>query len=104
MKAIVSWAKNKPAENEYQKELKILLCRGSIMDDSFIECLNNVDIWREKRNALTHALFIHDIYSENDLLTLSEEGDRLARTLDNAVSTLRKYSKRNDIRKKFNLQ
>ena len=99
------WMKNTPASDEYQKELKILLNRKAINSPEFLQCLDDIDFWRDKRNGLTHALFsVHSYETAKELKPLAEQGYQLARTLDNAVSALRMRDRQNSIRDKFELK
>jgi len=101
----VKWAQNNPASDEYQKELKALLNRKAINSPEFLHCLDGIDFWRDKRNGLTHALFsVHSYETAKELKPLTEQGYQLARTLDKAVSALRKRNQQNSIREKFNLK
>ena len=105
IKKAVTWAQNTQVTDEYQKELKTLLNRKAINSPDFILCLDGIDFWRNKRNGLTHALFsIHSYETAKELKPLTEQGYQLARTLDNAVSALRKRDQQNSIRKKFDLK
>ena len=102
IKKVVTWMKNTPASDEYQKELKLLLNRKSICSPDFFQCLDGIDFWRNKRNGLTHALFSLPSYeTAKELKPLTEQGYQLARILDNAVSALRKRDQQNSIREKF---
>jgi len=99
------WMKNTPASDEYQKELKILLNRKAISSPEFLQCLDDIDFWRDKRNGLTHALFsVHSYETAKELKPLAEQGYQLARTLDNAVSALRMRDRQSSIRAKFKLK
>ena len=105
IKKVAKWSENTPASDEYQKELKLLLNKKAINSPEFLRCLDGIDFWRDKRNGLTHALFsIHSYDTAKELKPLAEQGYQLARTLDNAVSALRKYDKQKSIREKFNLK
>ena len=105
IKKAVSWAKNTPASDDYQKELKLLLNRKAINSPEFLQCLDGIDYWRDKRNGLTHALFsIHSYETAKELQPLAEQGYKLARTLDNAVGALRKRDRQNSIRENFNIK
>jgi len=97
----VKWLDTVPAVGKYQKELKVLLKRGCIIDISFLDCLDNIDDWRIKRNKLTHELFLGHGYKYDELLSLADEGYKLARTLDNAANALRKRNNRVNIRTMF---
>ena len=105
IKKTVTWMQNAEASDEYQRELKILLNRKAIKSPEFLQCLDGIDFWRDKRNGLTHALFSVNSYeTANELRPLTEQGYQLARTLDNAVSALRKRNLQNSIREKFGLK
>ena len=105
IKKSVTWMQTAEASDEYQKELKILLNRKAIKSPEFLKCLDGIDFWRDKRNGLTHALFSVSSYeTANELRPLTEQGYQLARTLDNAVSALRKRNLQNSIREKFGLK
>lgn len=67
--------------------------------EGFENCLSYLDNeWRDKRNQLTHALFNKSaFYAGEELLPLVEEGYRAARTMDKAVSQLKKKN----LRKRF---
>ncbi|MCL2153769.1 MAG: hypothetical protein FWH57_12625 [Oscillospiraceae bacterium] len=105
IKKVTTWAQNTPSNDEYQKELKILLNRKAINSPEFLTCLDGIDYWRDKRNGLTHALFSIKSYEmAKELKPLSEQGYQLARTLDNAVNALRKRDQQNSIREKFKLK
>ncbi|MCL2752016.1 MAG: hypothetical protein FWE62_04580 [Firmicutes bacterium] len=105
IKKTTKWAQNASAADEYQKELKTLLNRKAINSPEFFPCLDGIDFWRDKRNGLTHALFsVHSYESSKELKPLAEQGYQLVRTLDNAVSALRKRDRQNSIRIKFNLK
>ena len=105
IKKATAWMKNAAPSDAYQKELKTLLNRKAISGDEFLKCLDGIDFWRDKRNGLTHALFsVHSYETAKELKPLAEQGYQLARTLDNAVSALRKRDKLNSIREKFNLK
>ena len=105
IKKATTWAQNTPVSDEYQKELKILLNRKAISSPELLQCLDGIDFWRDKRNGLTHALFaVHSYETAKELKPLAEQGYQLARTLDNAVNTLRKRNQKNSIREKFNLK
>ena len=105
IKKATKWMKNAQASDDYQKELKILLNRKAISSPDFIQCLEGIDFWRNKRNGLTHALFsIHSYETAKELKPLTEQGYQLARILDNAVSALRARDKKNSIREKFGLK
>jgi len=105
IKKAVKWAQDTPASDEYQKELKLLLDRKAINGPGFLQCLDGIDFWRDKRNGLTHALFsIHSYETAAELKPLAEQGYQLARMLDNAVGALRKRDQKSSIRKKFDLK
>ena len=105
IRKVTTWSKNTPASDEYQKELKLLLNRKAISSPEFLQCLDGIDFWRDKRNGLTHALFSVNSYeTAKDLKPLTEQGYQLARTLDNAVSALRKRDQQSSIRVKFKLK
>jgi len=101
----IQWVQNTPASDDYQKELKTLLNRKAINSPEFLQSLDGIDFWRDKRNGLTHALFsIHSYETAKELKPLTDQGYQLARTLDKAVSALRKRNQQNSIREKFNLK
>jgi len=105
IKKVTTWMKNTPASDEYQKDLKVLLNRKAISSPNFLQCLDDIDFWRDKRNGLTHALFsVHSYETAKELKPLAEQGYQLVRTLDNAVSALRMRDRQNSIREKFNLK
>ena len=105
IKKAVKWSENASASDEYQKGLKTLLNRKAINSPEFLQCLDGIDYWRDKRNGLTHALFsVHSYETAKELKPLAEQGYQLARILDNAVSALRKYNSKNSIREKFSLK
>ncbi|MCL2632125.1 MAG: hypothetical protein FWD45_03440 [Coriobacteriia bacterium] len=105
IKKAIAWMQNAEAADDYQKDLKALLNRKAISSPEFLQCLNGMDYWRDKRNGLTHALFsVHSYESAKDLKPLCEQGYQLARTLDNAVSALRKRDQKSSIRMKFGLK
>ena len=105
IKKIAKWMQDVPASDEYQKELKLLLNKKAIKSPEFLQCLDGIDFWRDKRNGLTHALFsVHSYETAKELKPLAEQGYLLARTLDNAVSALRKRDRQNSIREMFNLK
>ena len=100
-----TWAQSVPVSDDYQKELKTLLNRKAISSPEFLKCLDGIDLWREKRNGLTHALFSENSYEmAGELKPLVEQGYQLARTLDSAVAALRNRDRQNSIREKFNLK
>ena len=102
IKKATKWSQNDTASDEYQKELKTLLNRKAINSPEFLKCLDGIDYWRDKRNGLTHALFSVKSYEmAKELKPLVDQGYQLARVLDNAVSALRKYNSKNNIREKF---
>ena len=101
----VKWAQNTSASDAYQKELKTLLNRKAITSPEFLQCLDGMDFWRDKRNGLTHALFsVHSYESAKELKPLAEQGYQLARTLDNAVKALRARDRKNSLREKLSLK
>jgi len=105
IKKVAKWMQNGSVSDDYQKELKMLLNRKAINSPEFFQCLEGIDFWRDKRNGLTHALFsVHSYETAKELKPLTEQGYQLARTLDNAVSALRKRDQQNSIREKFNLK
>jgi len=105
IKKAAAWAQKATPSGEYQKELKLLLNRKAICSPEFAQCLDGIDFWRDKRNGLTHALFSTKSYEmAQELKPLAEQGYQLARTLDNAVSALRRRDQKNSIRKMFNLK
>ena len=105
IKKVAAWAQSATVSDEYQKELKILMNRKAINGPEFLQCLEGIDFWRDKRNGLTHALFsVHSYETAKELRPLAEQGYQLARTLDNAVSALRRRDRKNSIREKFHLK
>ena len=105
IKKVTTWAQKTSVSDEYQKELRILLNRKAISSPDFLKCLEGIDYWRNKRNGLTHALFSITSYeTAKELKPLTEQGYQLARTLDNAVSALRKRDQQNSIRAMFDLK
>ena len=105
IKKATTWAQKTSVSDEYQKELRMLLNRKPINSPDFLKCLQGIDVWRNQRNELTHALFSVTSYeTAKKLKPLTEQGYQLARMLDNAVSALRKRSQQHSIREIFNLK
>lgn len=67
------------------------------------EILSAIDKWRNCRNQLIHALLSKTVAtSEIAKQECAEEGYALARSIDNAL--VKPFKKRNNIRKKYNIQ
>ena len=105
IKKMVKWLMDNQPSDEYQEDLIKLLHRKAITSPEFLECLDGIDYWRDKRNGLTHALFSVKSYEmAKELKPLTEQGYKLVRTLDNAVSALRKRDQQKSLREKYGLK
>ena len=102
IKKLLAWCKEEHETlSEYQKALvKAILPVAD--SDALHATLNYLETeWREKRNQLTHALFIKNPEAVLDALRpLIEQGYNAVRQMDIAV----KQAKKKKIRLKFNIQ
>lgn len=98
---VLEWSKAEEADTEYKKAL-IKQLKPVAEDADFLKVLLYLNgEWRDKRNQLTHALFIKNTDSVlAELKSLVEKGYNAARQLDNATKKLKKM----DIRKEFKIQ
>ena len=105
IKKAVIWSRDAAASDDYQKEIKTCLNRKAINSPEFMQCLDGIDFWRDKRNGLTHALFsVQGYETAKELQPLAEQGYLLARGLDNAVGAFRKRSVKYNVRDMFGLK
>ncbi len=54
------------------------------------ELLDDISIWKDKRNKLIHAL-IKQPYDAGNLRDMANEGNELVKKLDNKVRSVNKY-------------
>lgn len=89
---LMEWSTNKNGGNllDYQKSVRQAI--QSVMSDDFSQALNYLtNEWRDKRNQLTHSLFIKDPATVvSELEPLVEKGYVAARVLDKAVNGIKK--------------
>ncbi|MBQ8428880.1 MAG: hypothetical protein IJX30_02165 [Clostridia bacterium] len=98
IKTILEWAQNVEPTTPFQEYLKKRL--SQINTEEFWLNINYLDnVWRDKRNMLTHTLFSCKEISEEQLVELLNTGFQSIRQFDQSVKVLKKVN----IRKKFNI-
>lgn len=90
----------------YQKDRYLKALKYQYEDNvdvqAFLDLLDEIENWLKYRNEINHALFNKNINSvKENLLSKTERGMELARSVDNFVSAVKK---RNYIRKSIDLK
>ena len=90
---LMEWSANNNQEKLSSYQKSVMQAIQSVMrDDDFSQSLNYLtNEWRDKRNQLTHSLFIKDPATVVlELAPLVEKGYAAARVLDKAVTVVKK--------------
>lgn len=99
IKQVFDWAKNVVALGDFQKDLKGKILK--IITEEFSDNVNYLNnVWRNKRNVLTHSLFTTANMKEGELACLVEQGYMAIRIFDKMISQLKKGV---NIREKFRI-
>jgi len=100
IKEILCWHQSNNPNGEYQEQLYLKLKTLDI--DGLLKGLEYLDIWRDKRNQLIHALFNKNSNAVDvEISALVIDGYTAIRIIDQSVKMLKKGV---DLRKKFNIQ